>query len=863
MNYEAGNGDSDQELQDLGHSKVGDQCNNLVGNSLSKNVDSDIGSPFGKSHGCDAGTSGVINPDADENVHDQLVFIDTEGWQKRKWEDGGFQFAQDSTESVVSFNSEIESDVGSWTIDDGSDANLKLHELQIRDMASANEASKARTRKVQKELSDNEKAFKKQLDDVNLKHAETVQAQKEVLDTERAAALKARQGFIHDYDYLTAKYNTACAQVEYQTQKRNALEAKLSEYTKVLNQVKAPDGSIYTHKQRQDVIEGLKRDTKYNTACAQVEYQTQKRNALEAKLSEYTKVLNQVKAPEGSIYTHKQRQDVIEGLKRDTAELKEFYKNQVKTLEHQVVKKSARLDERAEESRNLQFKIQALDTELLNEKQNFKKVAAMLELERKSHMDTEEISLRDFQARVRDVLGTVEYRDRQIQQMDNIIRSLQAHLIAAQQSYAASVGSMENFRRAHEKSSEENCELVKQHRHDMEVMAVSHQAACDVYSSNEAVLRDELATLTKRLGLMGDNCSCGKWKSIATAMKQEITDLRADPRTSSDTLTSNTLTCGKKDLDAQLPSKTPKEEVKTRKSGSEILGEAVASVDKKRLDKGKGIADDIAEKRSREAAKKPSELPDSELSKLQDTFRKGMAKAQINQGKKKKATPQAMHSGHPTQPFWPKTTPVSRLLGKPTQPSEPKPTPMVGNSYKPIQPPNPGLASAPTHPDQPTQPSNPKSASAPARSDEHTQPSKPKPASAPSHPEQPTQPSKEKPALVTAHSEKSTQPLNPRPASAPIDTARQPPKPATISKIPVPAKVQPEDQSKETPVAAQPASSRKFSGYRESTYWIKPYGGPVNKTDEVQAKSTDGERCCPIPIPIAEKQKSAEPGNEA
>lgn len=806
MNSEAGNEDSDQESQDFGHSEVGGQYNNLIGNSLSKNVDSEIGSPLEKSHSCDAGTSGVINSDADENVHDQLAFIDTEECHKRKWEEEVFQFAQDSTESVVSFNSEIESDVGSWTIDDGSEANLKLHELQIRDMASVNEALKARTRTVERELSDNEKAFKKQLDDVNFKHAETVKAQQEVLNTERAAALQVRQGFIHDYDYLTGKYNAACAQVEYQTEKRSALEAKLSEYTKVLNQVKAPDGSIYTHKQRQDVIEGLS---------------------------------------------------------RDAVELKEFYKNQVKTLEHQVVRKSARLDEGAEESRNLRLKIQALDIELSNEKQKFKKIAAMLELERKSHMDTEETSLRDFQARVRDVLGAIEHRDRQIQQMDNIIRSLQAHLIAAQQSYAAAVGSIENFRRAHEKSSEESCRMVKQHRHDMEVMAVSHQAACDVYSSNEAVLRDEIATLTKRLGLMGDNCSCGKWNSIATAMKQEISDLRADPRTSNDTLTSSTLTCGKKDIDAQLPGRTPKEEVKNRKSGSEILGEAVASVDKKRLDKGKGIADDIAKKRSREAAKKPSELPDSELSKLQDTFRKGMAKEEINQGKKKKATPQAIHSDHPTQPFWPKTTPMSRLSGQPTQPSGSKPTPMVVHSYKPIKTSNLEPASTPAHPEQPTQPSNPKSASAPARLDQHTQPSKPKPASAPSHPEQPTQPSQAKPTLATAHSEKSTQPPNPRPASAPVDSARQPPKPATISRIPVPAKVQPEEQSKETPpVAAQPASSREFSGYRESTYCIKPYGAPVDKTDEVKVKNTDIERCCPIPIPIAEKQRSAEPGNE-
>ena len=388
--------------------------------------------------------------------------------------------------------------------------------------------------------------------------------------------------------------------------------------------------------------------------------------------------------------------------------------------------------------------------------------------------------MRNFEARVREAQTTVEHRDEQIQQMDNIIRSLQAHLMAAQQSYAAAMGTAENLHRSHEKLSEENHELVKQHRYDMEHIVIDHQTVCDSHSKTEAVLREEIVTLKKRLSLMGDSCSYdwSQWKATANAMQQEIIDLRADLLMAKDTSMGD-----KKNIDAQLPGKTPKREVGNWKSEAlDALAEAVARVDERRLDKGKEIADDIAENRSREAAKNLAELPGSELSKLQAMFRKGMAEAEIDQVMKTKPTPKALHS------------------------------------------------------------------------DQSTQPSKPKPALVAEHSNQPTQPSKPKP----------TRPLKPRPASAPAHSDVQPPKPSTISKIPTPAKAQPEDQLKETPpIAAQPASSRSFSIHCETSYWTKPQTEPTKVTHEVPVSSADIERSCPIPIPIAKEQKDAGPGNQA
>lgn len=733
MSCEAGNESCAQESPGFGHSEVGDQCNNLVNNSQQQIVGGDIGRPLGKGLGCDVETTGVINPGPDKNVYEDPVLVVTPEWQRRSWLLEVSQSAEDNPESVMSVNSENESDGGSWTFEDGPEGNLKAYELQIRNMTSISEALKAKARKAEKELSDNDKAFKKQLDDANYTHAESMQAQQDQWDIERAEAQKSRKGLLRDYDHLTVRYRAACVQIKDQIEKINDLDAKLSECVGVLNQAKAPDGSIHTHKQRQKIVEDLRRDAEA---------------------------------------------------------LEEFYKNRIKTLQHQVARKVARLDKSANESRDLQHKLQTLGTELSNEQQKYRDVEARLKLERKSHVDTEETSKRNFESRVREAQTTVEHRDEQIQQMDNIIRSLQAHLMAAQQSYAAAMGTAENLHRAHEKLSEENRELVAQHHYDMEHIVIDHQSVCDSYSKTEAVLREEIATLKERLGLMGDSCSCdwSQWKATANAMQQEILDLRADLLMAKDTSMRD-----EKNIDAQLPGKTPKKEVGNWKSEAlDALAEAVARVDDRRLDKGKGIADDIAEKRSREAAKSLAGLPGSEFSKLQAMFRKGMAEAEIDQGVKSKPTPVAVHSNQPTQPSEPKPTPVAAHSDKPAQPLKPRPTP------------------------------------------------------------------------VAAHSDKPTQPSKPRPASAPAHSAGQPPKPSTISKIPTPAKAQPEDQLKETPpVAAQPASSRSFSIHCETSYWTKPQSEHVKVTDEVAVSSADIERSRPIPIPIAEEQKSAAPGNQA
>ncbi|OBT69283.1 hypothetical protein VE03_01922 [Pseudogymnoascus sp. 23342-1-I1] len=742
MNCGTDNENCAQESPELGHSEVGDQYNHLVGNSLQKNAGGNIGRPLGKRLSSDVGTTGVINPDADDDVRDKPVLVVTPEWQKQSWKNEVEQAAEDNhPESVVSFNSENESDGGSWTFEDGPDANLKTHQLQIQNMTSINEALKARVRKVERELSDNEMTFKKQLREANFKHAESMQAQQKLLFAEQAAAMMVKQGFYRDHDQLAGQHHEACVQIEYQTGKINALEAELSD---LLNQVKASDGSIYTRKQIQNIIEVIKREAE---------------------------------AP------------------------KEFYKNQVKTLEHQLAGKVALLDKGAKESRDLEQK-------LSNEQKNCKDILAMLELERKSHADSEETSLRNFNTRVQEALSTVEHRDRQIQQMDNIIRNLQAHLIAAQQSYAAAMGTAENLHRAHEKLSEENRDLVQQHRHDMEVIDVSHRSACDVYSSNEVVLREEIAMLTKKLSLT-ENFLNGRWKATVACMKQEIIDLRADLRTANDTLTSS-----KKDIDSQLPDRASKKEAGSQSSeGLDALGEAVVSADEGRLDKGKGVADDIAEKRYLEAAENLEEIAGSALSKMQVTFRK-MAEAKIRRDMKTESTPKAMHSDQPSQPSEQKPAPMPGLLGGPTQPPKSKSTPMAVHSDKP------------------------------------TQPLKSKPASAPAHSDQPTQPSNAKATPTATHSNKPTQPSKPRSASVPRASAGQPPKPSSVFKVPTPTKSQPGHQFKETPpAAAQPASSRSFSVYHESDFRIKPHSAPVKITDEVPVKSADIERSRPDPDP--------------
>lgn len=164
-----------------------------LNDSLRQHVDSELGTPF-------------INPGADENVYGEPVLVVTPEWQRRSWLLEVSQTAEDNPESVISVNSDNESDGGSWTFEDGPDANLKSYELQIQNMTTVSEALKARARKAEMKLSDNDDAFKKQLRGVCFEHAESLQAQQDQWDIERAETLNIKQ----DHDRLTVQYRTAC-----------------------------------------------------------------------------------------------------------------------------------------------------------------------------------------------------------------------------------------------------------------------------------------------------------------------------------------------------------------------------------------------------------------------------------------------------------------------------------------------------------------------------------------------------------------------------------------------------------------------------------------------------------------------------
>ncbi|OBT81387.1 hypothetical protein VE02_10297 [Pseudogymnoascus sp. 03VT05] len=573
--------------------EVGGQGQNLgegPNDSLQQTVGSDNGKPPVNNPGCDIETTGVINPSGDGNVQDDPVLVVTPEWQRRSWLLEVSQSAEDNPETVNSVNSDNESDGGSWTFEDGPDANLRVHELQIQNMMRISEALEARARKAEREQSDNDKAFKEQLNDAYFKHAESMQAQQEQWDAERAEALKIRKELIHENGHLQMQYRGACKQINGRTEKINDLDTRISGYIEVLKLVKAPDGSIYIHKERQNTVDDLKRD-----ANAQ----------------------------------------------------REFYKNQIKTLENQVARKVARLNQGTEESRSLQHKLQALSTELSNEQQKYRDAEAKLELERKNHVGMEEVSKMNFE-RAREVQVVLGHRDEQIRQMANMIRNLQAHLDTAQRSYAEAMDTATNFHGAHEKSSAENRELVRQHRRDMELLVNDHKSVCNNYSQNEAVLKEEVVMLkTMIISIRGSNSyDWGPWKASASATGQEMLSLRADLATAKDTSV-------KRDKYIALPPGNPP---KNQIGGSwapetlAALAEAQANKMRMRLDKGKGTADDIVEKRSRGATKDLPELPGPEFSKLQATFRKGMAEAEMDQGTKTKPTSKTMQSEQPTQP---------------------------------------------------------------------------------------------------------------------------------------------------------------------------------------------------------------------
>ncbi|KFY43396.1 hypothetical protein V495_03963 [Pseudogymnoascus sp. VKM F-4514 (FW-929)] len=626
MSCDAGNENCPQEQGEFGHSEIDNQCNNSgedLNDSLQQNVDSGIDKP--RTSGTETG--GVANPGADENVHDEPVLVVTPEWQRRSWLLEVSQSAEDNPESVMSINSDNESDGGSWTLEDGPDGQLKSYELQIRNMTSINEALKARARKAEKELSDNEKAFKQQLFDANMDHAESLQAHQDQWDMERAATLKSRQELLRDRNHLAARYHTACVEIKDQTKKINDLDAQLSEYAEVFNQAKAPDGSI----------------------C-----------------------------------THKQRQETVEGLNRDAEALKEFYRNQIKTLENRVAKKTARLEQGAKEFQDLQQKIQTLGTELSNEQQKCRDVELKLELETKSRMEMDETS-KNFEARFREAQTAIEHRDKKIQQIDDTCKSLKAHLDGARQSYAAAMGTARDLDQAHEKLSDKNRKLVKQHRHAIERIVKEHHTVCDSFADKEDALVVEIVILKETMLSMINSCSCDgiQQRAAANIMQEDILDPHASK---------TALICDKKVTDSQLPGATPRKKVGNWASEALTAIEgAQTEVNKNRLYKGKGIADDIAENRSREAAKTFAAPPGSEFSEMQATFRKGMTEAEMHQGVKIKPTPKAVHlDQQPAQPSRPKLTINTACLDKPQSP-KPKLAPNTARSNG-QQPPKPKLA---------------------------------------------------------------------------------------------------------------------------------------------------------------------------
>lgn len=347
-----------------------------------------------------------------------------------------------------------------------------------------------------------------------------------------------------------------------------------------------------------------------------------------------------------------------------------------------MARKVARLNKGAEESRNLQHKLQALSTELSDEQQKFRDAEAKLELERKSHVDMEETSKKDFEARAREAQVAIGHRDEQIRHMDDIIRNFQVHLATAQRYYAAAMDTATNFHRAHEKSSEENRQLVRQNRRDMEALINDHNLVCDNHSETEAVLKEEIVMLKTKILSMASSNSYDRsppWNSSANGMRQNFLSLRAD------LATAKALSVKRDKYIALPPGNPPKERIGGcwAPEALDALAEAQANAMGMRLDKGKGIADDIVEKRSREEAKGLAGRPGSEFSKLQATFRKGMAEVEMDQGTKTKPTSKTVESEQPSQPS--KPTPKAVHSDQSTQPSKRKPTPVVVHSDKSAQ----------------------------------------------------------------------------------------------------------------------------------------------------------------------------------
>lgn len=210
-----------QESPKLSRPEVRDQFNNpveVINDSLQQNVDSDNGKPPVKSPGCDMEIAGAINPSVDGNVHDDLVLMVMPEWQRRSWLLEVSQSAEDNPESVNSVNSDNESDGGSWTFEDGTDANLKIHDLQIQNMTRISEALEARAIKAEKEQSDNDNAFKEQLNNAYFRHAKSMQAQQEQWDAERAEALQIRKELFRENGQLQMQYYGACKQIKDQTE---------------------------------------------------------------------------------------------------------------------------------------------------------------------------------------------------------------------------------------------------------------------------------------------------------------------------------------------------------------------------------------------------------------------------------------------------------------------------------------------------------------------------------------------------------------------------------------------------------------------------------------------------------------------
>lgn len=370
------------------------------------------------------------------------ILVVTPETKKNSWLQEVSQAADDSAESVMSADSKYDSDGGSWTLEDGPEAQQRSDALQIEDMRRTIDLLNIRLTNAALESSSADEWHRGEVMGINRQHIENVEYQRKQWGIEHSSLLASKKKLADDHVHLQEQYDQAALQLQRQAQEIQDLDKERAVRSRTLSLMEGPGGRTVTYEERELELERLRGD-----AAVQ-------RTALK----------RQIKNLETQMESEKRRYDkVIE---------------QVHELRHHQNSLASNLaNERSNSLRQKEQLIsaQAYAADNFNafsaEQENVRELVTKLSSEKESHEETKKTCQKTVDDMAKSVKSSVEYQSKLLR---------------------------ESFQEAHKRASDDNRARCSQLEEKNTRLIEEHRMICDRYVAKEKALADEIMMLAKK-----------------------------------------------------------------------------------------------------------------------------------------------------------------------------------------------------------------------------------------------------------------------------------------------------------------------------------------------------------------------------